>query len=81
MSNVTTKIVPVVLVNVIGERRNKATNVLIRVGPNLVANGTLGGKWNPAQAFNEFKRNNPKFTIRKDMETVATLLKTMELPK
>lgn len=78
----TQPIVPAVMVNVAhnnGKPRKWHTDVLIRVGPNLIANASLGGKWCQKTAFHEFKRGHKGFKVREGMEKVAELLKTMEL--
>lgn len=41
----------------------KATTVMVKFGPLLVAKATLGGKWNEQQALGELKRLPHRFTL------------------
>lgn len=77
MSN-SVKIQPVAIVlPVKGEGKKVNTNILIRVGPNLVANGILGGEYNETQALREFKNKNPKLKVREGWEDVAVVLRRL----
>jgi hypothetical protein len=65
------KVVPVVIVLHKTDKKTVNSNILVRVGNNLVASGTLGGRYNEQQAMREFRNGNPKLVIRAGMEDVA----------
>jgi hypothetical protein len=41
----------------------KATNVLVKFGPLLVASATLGGRWNEAQTLTELRKAPGRFKL------------------
>ena len=42
---------------------NKASHITIRSGNLIVATARIGGKWEPAKAIVEFRRNSHRFTL------------------
>jgi hypothetical protein len=41
----------------------KATMVMVKFGPVLVAKATLGGRWNEQQAIGELRKQPKRFTL------------------
>lgn len=48
----------------------KATDVLVKFGPVLVAKATLGGKWNEQHTLNELRKQPKRFTLIGDGATI-----------
>ena len=77
ISNPTVILLPKFKKSPTGRKYQGGTNVLIRVGPNLVASGELGGKYNEAQALAEFKRGNAKLKVQPNMQPVADAIRKL----
>ncbi len=75
MSNVTTvKVAPNALVVRRGQKRDKNSIVVIRMGELKVAGGVLGGHYSEEQALKEFKKGNKNIKIAEGMEEVAAVV-------
>lgn len=71
----TVLVLPLMKENARRKPTQTGTNVIIRVGPNLIASANLGGKYTVEQGLKEFKRGNTKFRVPPNMQAVADAIR------